>query len=253
MKKYSNIFTGLRFYQTDPSGNTSEVSHSIRVAKNTLTNPEQIGVVIEQMDNADSALKLRSEFPDVHVLEFLAGGKFTPGLNGLLHTADAHGMEYILFASNGFAATSNHIGVLMRHMKDDTMVVGARLFGHNFAIGKHKNSFGDKCPWFTFALVRVAHVRGTGICLGGDSAVNLELAGSEEPLTFEVNQLLHGADNRKVKLVEVPGLAKTPNMENWSPQRIKNEKWKIKWKETRSKAHSKAADLGHGVTVWHVA
>jgi hypothetical protein len=136
-------------------------------------------------------------------------------------------------------------------MQKDTLVSGAKLYGHTFELGYKNNSSGCHCPWNTFALWNNAFLGPFGFQLGGDMPHDRKNAGVEEVLTIGVIQKLFGAENRQVKLVEIPSINDRPDMSNWIQERIESEQTKIESKDKRPRTQLEWAQIT-GPTVRHI-
>lgn len=86
---------------------------------------------------------------------------FVPALNALLAHAQSKGCATILYSSLEMQMHPAHIHTLRAHLKEDTLVVGARLSGHRFVRGA---AVIDGCStvWNTLALWCVPKLLRTG-------------------------------------------------------------------------------------------
>ena len=152
----TKTYTGTRFFVGEGSKKDSghtEISIWIDGALSVTEDPNLVGVAINiDADKGNTLQFLRDTYPDIQVIPITPWGKFVTPLNALFSQSLKSGADFTLMASAGFAPSKERIAPLLNRMHVDTLVTGAKLYGHTFELGYHKNSSGCQCPWNTFAV-----------------------------------------------------------------------------------------------------
>eukprot|EP00124_Ichthyophonus_hoferi_P002277 Ihof_evm5s149 gene=Ihof_evmTU5s149 len=140
---------------------------------------------------------------NIRLLALPLWGNIVPALNTLLAHAREIKADCILFASVELEFGHNLLENLCFHLTQDTLVVGARLQGHDFSQGQHVLD-GCTSPWNTCALWDVAKLSLTGFLSVADGLSDIS-PGVEEVVTIALlqQQLSHCM---KAKLVKCPGI-----------------------------------------------
>lgn len=202
-------------------------------------------------DLVESVRAICSKF-DIHVLPVQPWGKFVPALNALVQFACSCPMaSQILFVSAETTAPRNAtLATLQSHLKDDTMVVGAVLPGHDHR-GVRTEIMpltGRTSPWNTLALWDLSKISRTGFQLVSEGLDDSSMAGVEEVAAIALLQSLF-PNTCKAKLVQVQGV-------NWEQEFA--DPARQQWHENKmaSKVERPAhqlASLGlHNGTVEHI-
>jgi hypothetical protein len=106
---------------------------------------------------------------DVHVtiLDVRPWHGVTNALNALLYEARQAGARCILYMSCEIAVSASDVARVVSAVDQETLVAGARLPGHDYAVGVHE-AVWERTPWNTFACWRIdALVTGFSIVADG--------------------------------------------------------------------------------------
>ena len=199
----------------------------------------------------------------LHALPVTPWGHFVPALNALIGYAagqsDDNRAGYILFVSAETSANRQSIQSLLHHMvhnpntESETLVVGARLSGHDYKqqsvddeARKDTEDAGKACtpqvvelngrttPWNTLALWNLRKLATTGFLLISDghltSAGTDPSYGVEEVITIALLQQLLGKERAVAKLVPVPGVSwdanfgADPDRQKWHESKMESKK-----------------------------
>lgn len=188
-------------------------------------------------------------FPSFHVqvLPVTPWGRFIPALNALLVAAAAKlpkSCDWICFVSAETTASKEAIHMLKQHLASDTLMVGARLPGHDYRGPKQSGDNravttelnGLTCPWNTLAIWNLPKICLTGFQLVSDGLLTDSEQepsyGIEEVVASALLQRLLGADQAKVKLVNLPSVNWNVNFDD--PERQKWQEMKMQSKLIRS-------------------
>lgn len=167
----------------------------------------------------------------VHVLPVTPWGKFVPALNALLGSAlRDHQADQICFVSAETNATRTSMEMLQSHLNEHTLMVGARLVGHNFQPGKQVPLDGTTCPWNTLSIWNARKLARTGFLHISDGL--LCEGGIEEVEVVAMQQQLF-PDEAACKLVELPGVDWAIDFDD--PKRKEWHEFKMKSKIDRAK------------------
>jgi hypothetical protein len=193
----------------------------------------------ESMDriNAEGYFAAKT-FPKTHFSSLDMWGRYTPALNAIVYHTASEGFSHVIMCSVEIGLTKEILESLARHLDEDTLVVGARLAGHEFRAGENTGS-GATTPWNTLAVWNLRYLSRTGFALMGDSPQDPEAAGVEEVATCAVLQKLY--PRLLVKLVDVgPVEWKIADL---SGERISRHIKKIETKKDRAGRQLKSMEL----------
>lgn len=120
-------------------------------------------------------------------------------MNALLREAQRCGADELLSLSAEIRVGAETIQNLRTHLTDDTICVGVRLQGHDFAAGQQVAT-ANNIPWNTCRLHRVSVYARHGYTPSADAL------GMEEFLTDARIQRCEGPQLGKIKLIEAIGV-----------------------------------------------
>mmetsp|Transcript_27833 Transcript_27833/g.31813 ORF Transcript_27833/g.31813 Transcript_27833/m.31813 type:complete len:259 (-) Transcript_27833:305-1081(-) len=193
-------------------------------------------------------IKRFSASSSMKIIPVTPWGKFVTALNSIIISASKAGATHCLFCSAETNASSESISVLMEHMDEDTLVVGAVLPGHNYHPKSKQALNGRTTPWNTLAIWSLEKLALTGFPLVGDGIHNLDGVrvdgGVEEVSTIALLQALLGVQHAKAKLVPVPTITWEQNFDD--EERQKWHEAKMKSKIDRPAKHLKLLKLDKG-------
>jgi hypothetical protein len=135
---------------------------------------------------------------------------FVQPMNAIVDAAANRGMKYLMSYSSDVTITEKGIQVLMNHMADDTLCVGAMLKeSHDFVPTDGPfEATGKTVPWNTCCLWNMERFSLVGFPLVGDAPFDYTRerakAGIEEISAIALMQNLYGVEQNKAKLVDVP-------------------------------------------------
>ena len=206
----------------------------------------------------DGDAKLRDEAGrqvSLEVLPVTPWGRFVPALNAIVAWAAGAGCDRLLLASAEVALTSEAMGEMSSRLDGDTtLVVGARLQGHDHrgsgvgGKGVEVELDGRTTPWNTCALWNLPKLALTGFQLVSEGLHGGVEAGVEEAVTIACLQRILGPGRAVAKLVSIEGTS-------WEKD-FGDDDGRREWHERkmRSKVERAAAQLdlmGLGGTVIH--
>lgn len=222
----------------------------VQSALETVEDPDMVGIAVNiDADKADSVTFLKETFPEIHVVPVTPWGKFVAPLNALIWKALEVGADNIHFASVDFQPSAKRLAFLNSYMSRDTLVTGARLYGHDFQPGINTACSGRRCPWNTFAVWSLEWLGPFGFQMAGDMPHDQDNAGVEEVSTAAVIQAIY--PHVEVNLVDVPDINDRPDMEGWDDDRKKRESIKIESKDERPQTQLEWMEI-EGPTVEHI-
>lgn len=157
-------------------------------------------------DLIDELRSMAVSTDDITIVPVTPWNKFVPALNAIL--SEASGSDYCLMMSVETHATSDNVEILLQHMDEMTLVVGAVLPGHDFHPHSIQPLNGRTTPWNTLAIWNLAKLSLTGFVLVADGVHpgkdgSTGVSGVEEVSTIAVMQRILGADDAKAKLVSL--------------------------------------------------
>jgi len=236
----ASIAVCTRFWGKNPE--------EIKILKDFILQAKQIGpvfVAINVDKNKTNAVQFQTE--GVNIFPVTPWGKFVPALNALVYKASCAGCTHILFASATVDIVPDQVQILLSHMDNNTLAVGAALEGHNFQPGRtFLNADGRQVPWNTLCLWKANYLGSLGFPLIGDAYFDEKSAGVEEVATFGVLQSIYKTLN--VKLIEIPGITWNTN---FTGDRLEKHLKKMASKITRPEKQLECAYF-QAPTVMHI-
>jgi len=185
-------------------------------------------------------------------------GKFTPALNALALEAANRRADRILFASVEFPPKREIVDKLDEYLAprfdlDKTLVVGARLSGHEFHKTrtsdedgqKSRSANGRQIPWNTLDLWNLRKLTRTGFPLVTDSPFDPTQAGVEELVTVALQQTAFGVLENSAHLISIPELEGEWDTAGWDEERLATHERKMATKVTRPASQLKVCGLPH--------
>lgn len=154
---------------------------------------------------------------------------FILALNPMIVKAVQDGAEQILIQSPEMVPTLHQFLLLQSHLEPDTLVVGARLAGHEYYPGKIVDGNGVTVPWNTAALWNAERLALTGFLTISDGP--FLVSGLEEVPLIALHQQLW-PNSSKVKMIQVPNFGDW-STEGWDEQRFADHKKKMESKRER--------------------
>lgn len=244
----ARIVLAGRFWGQEPS-HLEKVRRYINMGKEIGFN----SILVAINENADKSGALELDNNDANIFGVKPWGRFTPALNALIGEA----RDYVknggmLFASMEISLNFSIVKSLASHMNANTLVVGARLQGHDFVSGSTGGFQGNgrQIPWNTVALWNLEKLYPFGFSNAGEGLPeDPSTAGVEELCTMSVIQSVLGAENAKVKMVEIPGIKWETTFDSEERQ-LEHEK-KMQSKIERPVKQLQMLGLKEPV-VWHI-
>ena len=194
------------------------------------------------------------------ILEVSPWGNFIPALNALTSWSCQHQVKYgntvIMFISAETTLTKEAATEMIKHMSDDTLVVGAALPGHDYQGNGNKNGVevrldGRTCPWNTVAMWNLDKLPLLGFPLVAEGLYQLEdgsmVSGGIEEFSAILLQQKMNPNNSKAKLVKVPGVEWEQNFED--EERKKWHEAKMNSKASRAEVHRSVIGGGEGTVI----
>lgn len=221
------IALGTRFYEQNPE----KLKDIPGFINNIVDSVDLVYFVInEEADKTNASKFIRDlNLPKTTCFSMNVWGKFTPALNAIVYNTAMAECTHLLLCSVEMNITPEIVDSLKEHMDGETLVVGAKLLGHEFNKGTVVGT-GTTIPWNTVALWNLRYLSRTGFLLVGDAPFDPGSAGVEELTTCAVLQKLY--PHLKIKLVEIPGL--TYKIQNLSTERMALHAKKLSSKEDRA-------------------
>ena len=274
---------GTRFHLGNASNPPSEKDLKKKVSSfvNTLSKAKESGTFteIKAAIAVESSQKFDSfDFPaevdrilsytlqecdvNVEILPVSPWGNFLPALNSLLlwSAKSSPTADQIMFVSAEMSVPGpESFRILQDQIKDDTLVVGAALPGHNFTFDnscsqKTVELTGRTTPWNTMAIWNVSKLSTTGFPMVGEG-VHVEsdkktfIAGGVEEVSAIALIQNFMKDNAVAKLINIPGIAWEQSFED--DERRAWHQRKMESKESRPARH--LSILGLSGTVLHIS
>jgi hypothetical protein len=181
---------------------------------------------------------LRKNYPEVVAFPVTPWGKVVQAPNALLLKGAEKQLGQFLFASTEYPVTPSLVKLLQSYCDRETLVVGARLPGHDFKGRVRegvvvKAATGLQIPWNTYALWSMEYLTHTGFVLTADSFTDANNAGMEEMGTIAAQQILW--TNRAVaKLVNPRAGDLVTNTRGWNINRQERHRQIVESKNNRS-------------------
>lgn len=213
-----------------------------------LVSPQNIFIAIHsESDLSESFDFIKKKYPKVNAFSVTPWGKVVQAPNALLLKCAERGLKYILFVSTEYPVTQKTVNLLWSHFDAQTLVVGARLSGHEVkaspgksVLVRHAN--GLQIPWNTYALWSVEHLVHTGFVLAADSLHDPDNAGMEEMGTIAAQQILWSG-KAVAKLVTPSSGELVLNTHGWNVKRHDRYMKNLLSKNSRSAAQLKRLSL----------
>ena len=181
---------------------------------------------------------MREHYPDVVTFPVTPWGRVVQAPNALLLKCAERQVSHLLFASTEYPVTQSLLSLLQSHSDDQTLVVGARLAGHDFKTPPGgrvlvSGASGLQIPWNTCALWSTGHLIHTGFVLTADAVHDPDNAGMEEMGTIAAQQILWPG-RAAAKLVAPRAGDLVPNTHGWTIQRRERHARILESKNSRS-------------------
>lgn len=209
---------------------------------------ENVYVAIHTVaDKSDSLDFMRARYPKVTAFPVTPWGKVVQAPNALLLKSAEQQSSHLLFASSEYPVTKPLISLLQSHYDEQTLVVGARLAGHDLKAlpGESvlvRGANGLQIPWNTYALWSVEHLIHTGFVLTADSLDDPDNAGMEEMGTIAAQQILWPG-KASAKLVTPRAGDLVLNTHGWGIKRHERYIYNLESKNIRSAAQMERLKL----------
>lgn len=243
MKKKLGIAT--RFY-----GFAREDTRRLKVwldAALRVVSPSSVYIAIHsEADKSQSQRFLQEHYPEVRAFTVTPWGRVVQAPNAILLKSAEH-VSHLLFTSTEYPVTSPFVERLHSHMDDDTLVVGARLKGHDFkavpgTVERIAHASGLQIPWNTYALWSLSHLIHTGFVLTADSFEDPDNAGMEEMGTIAAQQILWPSKAKAI-LVAPSEQDLVFNTYGWTIERHERYTRNLESKKSRSEAQLERLSL----------
>lgn len=185
---------------------------------------ERVFVAVRSEEDRSGVLAfMQREYPSVAAFPVTPWGRVVQAPNALLVKCAERGVGHLLFASTEYPLTKSLASLLLSHADSQTLVVGARLPGHDFKavpgkLTQVEKATGLQIPWNTCALWSLEHLVHTGFVLTADAFNDPDNAGMEEMGTIAAQQTLWPG-NATAKLVAPREGELTVNTHGWSIKR----------------------------------
>ena len=237
------IVVGNRCYVGNIENAEKEIARLRDLAENVLaiTSIETCYTAVDL--DSDKANLVSQQWKDGHkVFGVTPHGKFVPALNALLDKAAKEGADYILFLSTEVrlseADVQKMINAFDAFADGKTLVIGARLDGHEFHWGKEVEINGTTTPWNTCAMYDVKKLCRLGIPSTGEALFDSSRknAGVEEVATISLYQSLY--NDCQAKLIELPGVS-------WQTEQLTGERLEKHLRKMLSKIQRPSAQLAY--------
>ena len=200
---------------------------------------ENVFVAIHtEMDQSGSLDFMREKYPAVNAFFVTPWGRVVQAPNALLLKGAERQAKHLLFTSTEYPITEPLVALLLSHSDDQTLVVGARLEGHDFKASSGERVLVQKAnglqiPWNTCSLWSIGHLIHTGFVLTADSVNDPDNAGMEEMGTIAAQQILW-PDKASARLVAPHTGDLVPNVHGWTIQRRERHVRVLESKNSRS-------------------
>jgi hypothetical protein len=244
-----------RFFEKDVTKVLSGLQRIFSFVDHVIKLPSvtQLHIAVNAEDQIDSARFLNGRYGAAYENGRLRAYPvqpwgFVPPINAALEQLRQKDVDALLLISTEVVISDAIIETLSTHLDEQTLVVGARLEGHQFAPGENALT-GATTPWNTLALWSVPKLQRMGFPLIGEALWDPERrsAGVEEVGAISLYQQRYS--DCRAKLVEVPGVNWV--MENLTQDRQEKHRLKMRSKEERPQAQCEFAKLLPG-RVMHV-
>lgn len=198
--------------------------------------------------DAEYASKFHDELAgynkNIRVITINSWISYTHPLNTILEEAMHAGANEILFQSIEVVTSIQTVRKLKAYLKDDTLVIGAKLSGHCWDDDKAVAITGSSTPWNTLALWNVKKLGLTGfLSVSSGSLVGIP-GGVEEAVTISLLQHLN-PNTMKAKIVNIADVVWKTQWECNYRTNYHNEK--IASKDLRSKIQLDKLGIASGL------
>ncbi len=200
---------------------------------------EQVFVAINtEADLSGSHDFMREKYPTVTAFSVVPWGRVVQAPNALLLKCAEKQVTHLLFTSTEYPVTPSLVSLLQSHSDDETLVVGARLDGHDVKAppGERvlvEGASGLQIPWNTCAMWSTGHLIHTGFVLTADAVNDPDNAGMEEMGTIAAQQILWPG-KAAAKLVHVREGDLVHNTYGWNIKRHERSARILESKNARS-------------------
>lgn len=244
MRKKLGIAT--RFYGLS-NGDTERLAIWIEAALSVVPAERVFIAIHSEADLSNSYEFVRKQYPKVNAFPVTPWGKVVQAPNALLIKCAEQEMEHVLYVSTEYPVSRSLVSLLYSHFDKKTLVVGARLAGHDFkAVKGSKKSVphasGLQIPWNTCALWSIDRLVHTGFVLAADSLHDPDNAGMEEMGTIIAQQILWPG-KAVAKLVDPKEGDLVLNTHGWNIKRQDRYMKNLTSKNARSEAQLKRLSL----------
>lgn len=251
-----NILVLNRFFETNPENAEGARARITGFVNRMLEIPEitELHVAVNPADQSGALAHLQERlFENNRFRAYTVNpwGKFVPALNAALEYGRGGNFKALLCISTEMVVTLEQIQALAAELTDETLVVGARLEGHDFREGEQVLT-GTTTPWNTFALWNMQLLRNAGGFSGIGEAYSDptgKLAGVEEMGHIAQQQMLH--PHLRAVLKEVAGVEW--NTGELDEARAEMHRRKMESKIARPQAQMERAGLTPGRVIHIVA
>ncbi|KAJ1557578.1 hypothetical protein HK096_006469 [Nowakowskiella sp. JEL0078] len=169
----------------------------------------------------------------VSILPVSPHGRIIPPLNALVQWAaiNPKNFKYILFQSVEVLAGREDVATLLKHMNEETLVVGKAFNPHAFHSGKIVEITGETTPWNTMAIWSLSKLSLTGFLLVAEGLNSEVVSATEEVTTICLHQMLRPSLSQ-AKLVKIGSNYNDGWSTNW-PMDEERRVWHKKKMETK--------------------
>lgn len=250
--KNPKIMVGNRAFVGNLDGVSKEIEKLQKFGENVMALPSVAAcytAVNMELDKANLS-NLTCWHPEHKMLGIKAPGKFVPFLNALIDQAAMIAADYLLLLSTEIKLTEADLQKMLDKMDENTLMVGARLDGHEFHASSTVGITGVTTPWFTCCLVNVKKIIRLGIPMTGEALFDptRKSAGVEEVATISLYQRLYA--DCDAKLIQLDSVAWETGV--FEGERLERHHIKMASKKARPRAQVEFANLLSGV-VQHIA
>ncbi len=218
---------------------------------------ENVYVAIRtEADLSGSQDFMRKRYPEVNAFPVTPWGKVVQAPNALLSKSAEQQVSHLLFVSTEYPVTKSLVSLLQSHLDAQTLVVGARLAGHDFKASPGERvliegASGLQIPWNTCALWSIEHLVHTGFVLAADSLQDPDNAGMEEMGTIAAQQILW-PKKAVAKLITPRAGDLVLNTHGWNIKRHERYVHNLESKNARSAAQMERLSLPTPDVVYHI-
>lgn len=220
LKPLPGVLAATRIHNQGSSriGITSDtVAHIMTWLPRALASTEYVAIAVDTTDGRSdvydgvkkvvdsvlASLPKSISHSRVQLVKVSPWGAFIPALNALLAHAQKISAHNILYSSIEMKMHPLHIRTLAHHLTDETLVVGARLPGHQFmpsTLQQSNSSFsrldGSSTVWNTLALWNTTRLARTGFLSVSDGLPEMQgrpavPGGVEEVAVISLQQKLY--------------------------------------------------------------